>query len=565
MESLACCAADANDRLEILWGCHKEKDPRIASILSPAGTRAQFFEHVDMHRLLPALRDALKLGSSIAGFGPQERAKRASWLQPPYEQIAPNAETPGCRLLLSRHGVVPISGRDTLLQDFAQWCDGSGLAIRLVTGQGGEGKSRLLRELCKRQIDRGWTAGLLKEPPNVEDICREVRAGRSCLFAIDYAESWGEELAEALKALHQAATDRAPVRVVLAARAQAEWWTSLPAEANEVRALDPDDLVLALRAPQDELTATWTEAVIAFARARGREAPDMSAPKAELLARWREQGVLTLHAAALLASEGEVPDASAKRAALFDQLLRKEAQLWKRRAREYVAPQGSVDRLLRRVATVATLVGPLSTVAAARDLLRLTPGLGGIGEATLDGLARVFAELYPHPEGRKTAALPPIQPDRVGERLVASEAKVDPALACLPFEHGTAEQATRALRILGRAARDEEDWESLVLLAARTHPLAVVRAWIEVAQKEPWALGVARQLEAAVGPLDDLDPNDAETLAEAIPLQSVSLRGIAATLSLRSLAQLDETAGLEAQLRNTKRLDDLGSSRACGR
>ena len=89
-------------------------------------------------------------------------------------------------------GVVPFVGREEELAALEDWCtDGDIGLVRLVTGGGGSGKTRLALELVRRMNGRGW-----KCVPVAEDAEREaVAAGRAVasraglLLVVDYAEA----------------------------------------------------------------------------------------------------------------------------------------------------------------------------------------------------------------------------------------------------------------------------------------------------------------------------------------------------------------------------------------
>ncbi|WP_293275272.1 tetratricopeptide repeat protein [Nannocystis sp.] len=218
------------------------------------------------------------------------------------------------------------------------------------------------------------------------------------------------------------------------------------------------------------------------------------------------------------------------------------------------------DKVLSTVACIATLVGPLGSVEQARAVLVRTPGLGGQPEATLDGLAAVFASLYPG-AGGEPCALPPVQPDRIGERLVATQLASTPSLADLPFEGSESSLAEQALRVLGRAARWQPGLVPRLEALARRHTAPFVRAWLAVAPEESWAPTHAERLEAALGGLEAMTPDEADALARPLPLGSVALRGVAVLLAERAAegtpttgtwesATPDELAGRARRLRD---------------
>jgi hypothetical protein len=187
MASLSALTSDEGAFPDIVWGFYGQQDPEVMGKLEAAGGRAQPYEHVDMHRLLPRLRDRL-----VEKRNSVPLPRQPAWLEAPYQDLpVGDRSIPGFRLLRAEHGVVRMAGREAMLEEFAAWCEQPGLAIRLVTAPGGHGKTRLLRELCKQWIAQGWTAGLLRRSADHAGLLGTANAGRPMLLAIDYAETWG--------------------------------------------------------------------------------------------------------------------------------------------------------------------------------------------------------------------------------------------------------------------------------------------------------------------------------------------------------------------------------------
>ncbi|MEV7624624.1 hypothetical protein [Actinoplanes sp. NPDC089786] len=62
------------------------------------------------------------------------------------------------RLLLARHQIVPLVGRDDELADVCRWLDSPGqVRLRLVHAPGGHGKTRLAQEAAARSFAAGWS------------------------------------------------------------------------------------------------------------------------------------------------------------------------------------------------------------------------------------------------------------------------------------------------------------------------------------------------------------------------------------------------------------------------
>src|SRR6185437_11214134 len=119
--------------------------------------------------------------------------------------------------------------RDELLRHLEIWCaEQSRVSVRLITGQGGQGKTRLARELCRHMSLRGWLAGMLRT--TLTDTALEALQPTSfpCLLVVDYAETRIDQTAQLLRTVVQ--NDRVGfTRVLLLARAAGDWWTNLRA------------------------------------------------------------------------------------------------------------------------------------------------------------------------------------------------------------------------------------------------------------------------------------------------------------------------------------------------
>jgi len=123
-------------------------------------------------------------------------------------------------LLLPGYGVVPYLFRDADVSQAVEWCESEQtLAISVVPGRGGAGKTRFAVELCRHMAQqRGWITGMWnKRHGEVADV---VSLPLPRLIVVDYTES--EDLSWLrlmLDRLRRQATDIAPVRVLLLTRA----------------------------------------------------------------------------------------------------------------------------------------------------------------------------------------------------------------------------------------------------------------------------------------------------------------------------------------------------------
>ncbi|MCH8844374.1 MAG: hypothetical protein IID61_15545, partial [SAR324 cluster bacterium] len=96
-------------------------------------------------------------------------------------------------LLDPEYAVVPYVGREELRDGIEAWAvDGRWVSVRLYTGEGGAGKTRLMIEMCERMRRRhGWHAGFLgREAVEAAEgtIRRLLRAHDKQFLVLDYAQ-----------------------------------------------------------------------------------------------------------------------------------------------------------------------------------------------------------------------------------------------------------------------------------------------------------------------------------------------------------------------------------------
>ena len=129
------------------------------------------------------------------------------------------------RLLDPRLEIVAFLGRQVELADLVAWClDGHGGRLRLVTGPGGVGKTRLSVELSQRMTARGWRCDRVAYGQEAQAI-PTLRSGTSKrLLVVDYAET-RTGLRQMFATL--ASDEGKDVRVLLLARSAGEWWDQL--------------------------------------------------------------------------------------------------------------------------------------------------------------------------------------------------------------------------------------------------------------------------------------------------------------------------------------------------
>jgi tetratricopeptide (TPR) repeat protein len=369
-------------------------------------------------------------------------------------------------LLDPRRGLVGFVGREQELAGLIDWCEsGQPTGVRLVTGEGGVGKTRLSVELCGRLERRGWRwvrVGDRTEGSALQ-AARRGWAG-PVLLVIDYAET-RPRLSALLRVV---AADRGVVRVLLLARSAGEWWDRLAVGEPAVRDLlartsggDPLPVAVSGDLSNEEIV---TAAIPAFADALKVPRPG----PVRVTAGRGPVRVLDLHAAALVAVLRESSSGKpvlVRVADVLDELLGHEERFWQGSAARLGlldGPAGLTPRMLRHIVAAGALLGASSQQEAVQ-LLGRVPGVTGSLK-----VASWLRQLYPPAVGQNSEWLGTLAPGRLAERLVILELGGSPELARRCLTGLDERQALRAVTVLGRAAADEE---AAVRLLERLLPL----------------------------------------------------------------------------------------------
>ena len=475
---------------------------------------------------------------------------------------APNLSNPGT-LLDARYQVVPFyeEVRRAELADLEAWCaDGAATSVRLFTGAGGSGKTRLFIEWCRRLRKRGWSAGFL--PDRIDDAQIEtllsVRA--PALAVIDYAESRPALLDLLKRVTGRPAAGAAPLRIALLAREVADWWRSL----NE---LDADVHHLLLQQEPRRLASVSLEGELrgqilghsagVFARCLGKPAPP--APPEGSLKDTRFGRPLYLHMAALAAVEGLPVTADS----LVGEIVRHEQRLWSRRYRE-LHPGDALDQAefvagCRRLVAAVTLRGGCTTRETAEALQQR------IGPTSDRHLAPFLCSLYPGRDAEGDERyLNGLEPDLLGESLVSSvltDANTPGAYLDRVFDDADNTSLQNGFTVLGRIALAGEPnaskWlEHLLSTDVVGRAIPAFRAATtlgEISAHAPLGQILASALER------DGTLELAKELGKLLPEQTVSLREVAVWSTQVLLDALShDPADEKTNAERARRLNNLG-------
>jgi tetratricopeptide (TPR) repeat protein len=462
---------------------------------------------------------------------------------------------PVARYLRPEEAVVPFRPRPEL-DELLAWCaSAEHAAVRLVTGEGGSGKTRLALRLGEELEENGWLPLWVKRGAEDEAVGAVREIGQRCVLVVDYAET-RSDLTDLLDDV-AADEDGPELRVVLLARSAGEWWEQLLANAEEQTAelLEADSLIsLGPVRAAGGAHEVFAEAVTAFAQRLGTRRPE-----AEMVLSDADPVVLVVHATALLAVVDYVTGVPPRHQAVsghevLGALLRHEARYWARSA----ASRGlDLDlSVLRLAAAAGCLIGAENETAAGMLLARI-PDLDSAehrGRA-----ARWLHDLYPAPhevDAEQHEWLGPLRPDRLAEQFVADELTRHPELIPPLFTGLTEYRAERALTVLARAAMTQDRVVSLlrVALAADLDHLAVPALLVAVETNPVLGELLAQVISGQPVSLETL-----EQIAEQSPYPSLALAAPVA-VALRRLADAtdddEERAGWLYDL--SARLGELG-------
>ncbi|WP_253871211.1 tetratricopeptide repeat protein [Promicromonospora umidemergens] len=313
-----------------------------------------------------------------------------------------DAGSPG-RLLAPARRIVPFVGRAAELISLIDWCSGPDpVAVRLISGPRGVGKTRLAREVAHRLAHAGWTC--LDVPDGAEPAAlAAVPDGAPALLLIDDAETRGPALADLLRA---AARDRAgALRVLLVARGAGEWFSRLSMADVTVRALlEPararGDLGAEVFPGQVDarLVAAFVQP---YARALGLAAPRVAVASVP----GGGARMLDLQAAALCAVLRAQAQARAPRGALpvdvsdaLGELLEHERWSWFRSAEEagVLGEAGFLPKAMDGLVAAATLTGVRTPDAAENLVRRVSAVVPGVRPGAEGDVGRWLLDLDPH-------------------------------------------------------------------------------------------------------------------------------------------------------------------------
>ena len=144
-------------------------------------------------------------------------------------------------LLSWRARLAPLVGREKDKETLLRWaCRGRNARIRLLTGPGGVGKSRLAAEIAEALRADGWTAGFIR--PNDPIVVPLRRAG--LFLVVDYPEEHPDEVRTLLREVALRELGDVPVRLLVLSRQGGDRWFDLVESAHAGELMDAQEVGL---------------------------------------------------------------------------------------------------------------------------------------------------------------------------------------------------------------------------------------------------------------------------------------------------------------------------------
>ena len=508
-------------------------------------------------------------------------------LAPAYAEL-PEDFTP-LQLMRARHGAVPYQQCDEIRQ-LREWATttadatapsqggrGGDIAVAVVTGAGGSGKTRLAAQLCHDLSSIGWYAGFLPSTTEVtdEELAALTEVTTELLVVVDYAEEARRGLVA--RVVRKLRARHSPTRIVLTARGADTWWEEFREEAEQDGTPLSNTLSLSIRGKQQVEADPWffgrmyRRAVQQFSDKLNRAVPtDVEVP--DYLGDTALDVVLRAWLAVCGDNDG-AQEAMPTREELYDKVLSIEFARWHKEPK-----LGDISRKqMRQAAATLSLLAPSQDEDTVDDVLSRLP------EWSQEHLLRSrFAELLVQSllrdDGAESVSL---RPDPVAEHLILEvfgkkpellvrvlpqdPAKVpglddpdaDDSIVTRALEMG--QQARNACVTLTRASSlDREVALRLARRALRERPFLWKEALdVALTQGGPLAPAIEARIESGETlPLGEID--------DTIPLGHPALAGAALAATRRLATSAERSPEQQAHWADklSIRLSDVGERKA---
>jgi hypothetical protein len=331
----------------------------------------------------------------------------------PVQAYHPGLSPPGALLRADTDRPVPFHGRQVELDELIAWSGSQAqLAVRLITGAGGMGKTRLLIELCRRLQRQGWRVGFLDAraaPASDEPWDRLAKGADPLLVVIDYAENRRAQVGAFLRAALANLGQRS-IRLTLLARAADDWWDALRREGDGVGDVlaGPGTSRMALRGLATDPPARRESYVLAA----GHFSAILNQPIVVAEPDFGDasfERALILHMTALAAVEGVQVKGEQ---GILGHALDRERRFWTHRGADLGLPP-LYERAILQAMAILTLAGGSPDRQSAVARVSGLSILAGEKPAVIEAIVGLLHETY---QGDRW--IDPLLPDLLGEHLV---------------------------------------------------------------------------------------------------------------------------------------------------
>ncbi|WP_413472119.1 tetratricopeptide repeat protein [Shewanella baltica] len=454
------------------------------------------------------------------------------------------------RLLRAEEAVIPFNPeREPFLEGLLQWAHSTDypIAIQLLTGVGGTGKTRLALELCHRLQVQGWQTGFLANDVQVANTIQQlVTSAQKVCLVIDYAETRQPQLLELIKVVIAAKISQ-QVRILLLARDSGEWWSLLPGKDQACESL-LDSLATTGPYQLSQLHDSHSSRQTAYQVAMSAFAKKLSLPEHGATPNLNDEHFghpLYIQMAALLALHGEQPGSAES---VARSLINHERRYWTQALSANPIMARQQDESAALFMALATLVNGLSTLRDCEGLW--TKELGN--KSVLNPLFSILAPLYPGRQG-----IQGLQPDLLGEALVAQcllgrngEALLHAVLGCK-----NSKWRRSSLTVIARMLRNREEISTIIEPVLTAHFVQCACDLVEVMIETPSPL--AQVVEKAFANLSVPQKNqacgilDKHIMVEILPLIDLTVlvrRAQVAKLTHKTKKTTHEEQALKADM-----------------
>ncbi|WP_192808909.1 trypsin-like peptidase domain-containing protein [Actinomadura montaniterrae] len=359
--------------------------------------------------------------------------------------------------------IVNFRGRNEIFPKLIRWTDRSGFGTLLLHGTGGQGKTRLARQIVRELSRHGWAAGFVA---NFDPIAADVRdaldrlayLARPTLLVIDYAESKPGHIQQLAQQMRRS---EIPSKLLLLARSAGPWWDAVRHADSDLEDAfqDAEDHKLEpIRGSSRDWSMLFSEAIKAFVSslpslnasatrdwAEVANSVDMSAVTFD-----KDSSAMEIQLSALNALLNAANDERMGGNPVIDQLLQHEVRYWHHIAAGHGLRFGRGEMLLD-VVSAGCLYGAADWQDADEIIRRFSTSLSS--EEIRVACRELITDIL---RRDSNSYWEPIDPSSLAEYLVVQRIHHNGKLLVehLPFvrEH----QMVNALTMLCRAAPHDE-------------------------------------------------------------------------------------------------------------